>query len=155
MSPGGVLTRYKVHVGLTVDGRFQGSINIGDSCRATSTFIASRYDSRCRCRPAVHKPTADRFPAGCDHPAASGAATESRKVHPLVFSSRQPHTPPPVLHERSGHSGQHWNDPACLPHGRLTAEVSTMRDHFLDVSCGCGDRRVTALGVMAKIGNSR
>lgn len=25
-----------------------------------------------------------------------------------------------------------------------------MRDHFLDVSCSCGDRRVVALGVMAK-----
>ena len=25
-----------------------------------------------------------------------------------------------------------------------------MRDHYLEVSCGCGDRRVIALGVMAR-----
>jgi len=32
----------------------------------------------------------------------------------------------------------------------LAAQVRTMRDHFLDVSCGCGDRRVIALGMMAR-----
>ena len=32
----------------------------------------------------------------------------------------------------------------------LAAQVQTMRDHYLDVSCGCGDRRVIALGVMAR-----
>lgn len=32
----------------------------------------------------------------------------------------------------------------------LAAQVRTMRDHYLDVSCGCGDRRVIALGVMAQ-----
>ena len=32
----------------------------------------------------------------------------------------------------------------------LAAQVRTMRDHYLDVSCGCGDRRVIALGVMAR-----
>ncbi len=32
----------------------------------------------------------------------------------------------------------------------LAAQVQTMRDHFLEVSCGCGDRRVIALGVMAR-----
>ena len=32
----------------------------------------------------------------------------------------------------------------------LAAQVRTMRDHFLDVSCGCGARRVIALGVMAR-----
>ena len=32
----------------------------------------------------------------------------------------------------------------------LAAQVRTMRDHYLDVSCGCGDRRVIALGAMAR-----
>ena len=32
----------------------------------------------------------------------------------------------------------------------LAAQVRTMRDHFLDVLCGCGDRRVIALSVMAQ-----
>ena len=32
----------------------------------------------------------------------------------------------------------------------LAAQVQTMRDHYLDVSCGCGERRVIALGVMAR-----
>lgn len=32
----------------------------------------------------------------------------------------------------------------------LASQVRTMRDHFLDVSCGCGDRRVIALGVMVR-----
>lgn len=32
----------------------------------------------------------------------------------------------------------------------LAAQVQTMRDHFLEVSCGCGERRVIALGVMAR-----
>ena len=32
----------------------------------------------------------------------------------------------------------------------LAAQVRTMRDHYLDVLCGCGDRRVLALGVMAR-----
>ena len=31
----------------------------------------------------------------------------------------------------------------------LASQVRTMRDHYLDVSCGCGARRVIALGVMA------
>ncbi len=32
----------------------------------------------------------------------------------------------------------------------LAAQVRSMRDHFLDVSCGCGDHRVIALGLVAK-----
>ena len=32
----------------------------------------------------------------------------------------------------------------------LAAQVRTMRDHYLEVSCCCGDRRVIALGVMAR-----
>ena len=32
----------------------------------------------------------------------------------------------------------------------LASQVRTMRDHYLDVSCGCGDRRVIALGVMVR-----
>ena len=31
----------------------------------------------------------------------------------------------------------------------LAAQIRTMRDHFLEASCGCGERRVIALGVMA------
>ena len=32
----------------------------------------------------------------------------------------------------------------------LAAQVRTMRDHYLEVICGCGARRVIGLGVMAK-----
>jgi hypothetical protein len=32
----------------------------------------------------------------------------------------------------------------------LASEVRTMRDHFLEVNCGCGARRVIALGQMAR-----
>lgn len=32
----------------------------------------------------------------------------------------------------------------------LAAQVRTMRDHYLEVSCSCGDRRVIGLGVMAQ-----
>ena len=32
----------------------------------------------------------------------------------------------------------------------LAAQVRTMRDHYLEVMCGCGDRRVIGLGVMAR-----
>lgn len=32
----------------------------------------------------------------------------------------------------------------------LAAQVSTMRDHFLEVSCGCGESRVISPAVMAK-----
>lgn len=32
----------------------------------------------------------------------------------------------------------------------LASQVQTMRDHFLEVSCGCGERRMIALGVMAR-----
>ena len=31
----------------------------------------------------------------------------------------------------------------------LAAQVQTMRDHYLEVACGCGERRVIGLGVMA------
>ena len=32
----------------------------------------------------------------------------------------------------------------------LAAQVRTLRDHYLEVSCGCGDRRVIALARMAE-----
>lgn len=32
----------------------------------------------------------------------------------------------------------------------LAAQVRTLRDHYLDVSCGCGEHRVIALGQMAR-----
>jgi len=35
VSPGGVLTRYKIYVGRITDGHFTGVIDLGDGCRAT------------------------------------------------------------------------------------------------------------------------
>lgn len=32
----------------------------------------------------------------------------------------------------------------------LAAQVRTLRDHYLEVACGCGDRRVIALARMAE-----